>query len=152
MKVLCAVAALVSVGVLVGAGGSGRVSAQDRERMAVAARRLALLMNDSLPAKTAEVFGPASYRRAFRAWTYAVQPPYVSGAAEPRHWPNGPWYVIVIPGRFVWDGPFRRSRGSLAVRFWSPTHANSGIGMSGLVDKLPASMSLLGHPIQVDLR
>lgn len=152
MKVLCAGAALAAVGVLVGAGGGGCISAPNRDRIAAAASRLAIVMNDSLPAKTAEVFGPASYRTAFHAWTYAVQPPRISGIAEPRHWPKGPWYVIVVRGRFVWNGPFRPSRGSLAARFWSPTHANSGIGMSGLASKLPASMSLLGHPTQIDLR
>lgn len=153
MKVLSGVAALVSVGVLVAAGGSGRhLSAPLQQRMAAVTNRLAVAMNDSLPARSAEVYGPASYRTAFHAWTYAVKPPYVSGVAGPRHWRKGPYYVIVIRGRFVWDGPFRPSRGSIAAKLWSPAPANSGIGMSGLGNKLPASMSLLGRPSQISLR
>jgi hypothetical protein len=99
-------------------------------------------MNDSLPAKTAQVYGPASYRVALHAW---------SPAAQPLRRSSGRWYVIVIRGRFVWYGPFRPARGTFAARLWSLTAGNSGIGYSGLSRKLPPSMSHLGHPAPVSL-
>jgi hypothetical protein len=144
MKVLTGVAALVSVGVLVAAGGSSSHTAVPlHQRMAVAARKLALVMNDSLPAKAAQVFGPASYRVALHAWDDLARPPRQQ---------KGLWYVIVVRGRFVWHGPFRPSRGSFAARLWSPTPANSGIGSSSLSSKLPASLARLGRPILISLR
>ena len=144
MKVLTGLAALVSIGVLVAAGGSSRRSSVPLyQRMAVAARKLALVMNDSLPAKTAEVYGPASYAVALHAWDHRARPP---------RRPSGPWFVIMVRGRFVWHGPFRPSRGSFAARLWSPTPANSGIGSSSLSRKLPASIAHLGRPTRISLR
>ena len=144
MKVSLGVAALVLVGVLVAAGGSSRpTSAPLHQRMAVAARKLTLAMDDALPAKTALVYGPASYPVALHAWNAHAQPPRRQ---------TGAWYVIVVQGRFVWHGPFRPSRGSFAARIWSPAPANSGIGFSGLSAKLPARLGRLGSPISISLR
>lgn len=143
MKVITGVVLLVSV-VLVAAGGSShQTSAPLPQRMAVAARSLARAMNDSLPANSAQVYGPASYRVALHAWR---------AAAEPLRRSTGRWYVIVIRGRFVWYGPFRPARSSFAARLWSPKAGNSGIGYSGLSRKLPSSMSQLGRPALVSLR
>ena len=111
--------------------------------MAAAARRLAVVMNDSLPAERAAVYGPVSYRMALHSW---------SGSGRAPRYPSGPWYVIVIRGRFVWYGPFRPSRGSFAGRLWSPAPGNSGIGYSGLGGKLPPSLTRLGRPVLISLR
>jgi hypothetical protein len=144
MKVLSGIAVLVLAGVLMAAGGSSSHTAVPlHQRMAVAARKLALVMNDSLPANTAQVYGPASYRIALDAWNDFARPPRQQ---------KGLWYVIVVSGRFVWHGPFRPSRGSFAARLWSPTLANSGIGTSSLSSKLPASLARLGRPILISLR
>lgn len=143
MKVIAGVVLLVSVALVAAGGSSHRTSAQLRERMAVAARRLARAMNDSLPADSAQVYGPASYRVALHAW---------SAAAQPLRRSTGRWYVIVVRGRFVWYGPFRPARGSFAARLWSPTTGNSGIGYSGLSRRLPPSISRLGRPALVNLR
>jgi hypothetical protein len=68
MRFLAGVAVLVSAGVLVAAGGSSRQTrARLDQRMAAVARKLALVMNDSLPAKTAQVYRPASYQEALHA-------------------------------------------------------------------------------------
>jgi hypothetical protein len=143
MKVLTGVVVVVSAGVLVAAGGSGRrTSAPLKHRFALPARRLALAMNDSLPARTAKVYGPASYRVALHAWS--------ATARAPRS-PRGHWYVIVIRGHFVWNGPFRSSRGSFAARLWSAGAGNSGIGYSGVSRALPAAMSRLRGPRLIDL-
>jgi hypothetical protein len=141
VKLISGSVMLVSV-VLVAAGGSTQTSAPLRRRTAVAARRLARAMNDSLPAKTAQVYGPAPYRVALDAW---------SPAAQPLRRSAGHWYVIVIRGRFVWHGPFRPARGKFAARLWSPTTGNSGVGYSSLSRKLPPGMSHLGHPAIVSL-
>jgi hypothetical protein len=147
MKALAGVAALVSVGVLGAAGGTSRDTRVPlHQRMALAARKLTLVMKDSLPAKTAQVYGPASYQVALHAWGAAYRPP--PRARELK----GPWYVIVVRGRFVWNGPFRPSHGSLAARLWSPSPANSGIGYSNLNNKVPASLALLGRPTTISLR
>lgn len=147
MRFLAGVAVLVSVGVLVAVGGSNRrTGAPLHRRAAVAARRLALVLNDSVPARTAQLFGPRPYQVALHAWDATYQPP--PRARELK----GPWYVIVVRGRFVWHGPFRPSRGSFAVRLWSPTPANSGLGSSMLGNKLPASLDRLGRPIPISLR
>jgi hypothetical protein len=144
MKVVLGIAALVAVGVLVAAGGSSSLTgASLRQRMAVAARRLTLAMDDALPAKTAQVYGPAPYPVALHAWN--------DNASPPRR-QRGTWYVIVVHGRFVWHGPFRPSRGSFAARLWSPAPSNSGIGFSGLSSKLPAMLARLGRPIVISLR
>src|SRR5207248_645347 len=103
-------------------------------------------MNDSLPAKTAQLYGPASYHVALHAWDAAYRPP--PRARELK----GPCYVIVVRGRFVWYGPFRPSRGSLAARLWSPAPANTGIGYSSLNNKLPASLAHLGRPTTISRR
>jgi hypothetical protein len=147
MKALTGVAALVSVSVLVAAGGSSRdASAPLHQRMAVAARKLTLVMNDSRPVKTARVYGPASYQAALHAWDAAYRAPPRAGELK------GPWYVIVVRGRFIWNGPFQPSHGSLAARLWSPTPANSGIGYSTLNNELHSSLARLGRPTRISLR
>jgi hypothetical protein len=114
--------------------------------MAAAARKLALVMNDSLPAKTAQVYRAASYQKALHAWDAAYQAPPRTRELK------GPWYVIVVSRRFVWNGPFRPSHGSVAARLWSPIPANSGIGYSSLNNKVPASLAHLGPPTTISLR
>jgi hypothetical protein len=147
MRLVAGVAVLVSAGVLVAAGGSGRrTGAPLPQRMAAVARKLTLVMNDSLPAKTVRVYGPASYQAALHAWDAAYQAPPRARDLK------GPWYVIVVRGRFVWNGPFQPSYGSLAARLWSPIPANSGIGYSGLNNKVPASLAHLGGPTTISLR
>jgi hypothetical protein len=147
MKALTGVAALVSVSVLVAAGGSSRdTSAPLHQRIAVVARKLTLVMNDSRPAKTAQVYGPASYQEALQAWDAVYRSP--PRARELK----GPWYVIVVRGRFIWNGPFRPSHGSFAARLWSPTPANGGIGYSSLNNTMPSSLARLGRPTGLSLR
>jgi hypothetical protein len=147
MRFLAGVAVLVSAGVLVAAGGSSRQTrARLDQRMAAVARKLALVMNDSLPAKTAQEYRPASYQEALHAWDAAYQAP--PRARELK----GPWYVIVVRGRFVWNGPFRPTHGLFAARLWSPISANSGIGYSSLNNKVPASLAHLGRPTTISLR
>jgi hypothetical protein len=147
MRLLAAVAVLISAGVLVAAGGSSRrTGAPPHQRMAAVARKLALVMNDSLPAKTAQVYRPASYQEALHAWDAAYQAPRRARKLK------GPWYVIVVRGRFVWNGPFRPSHGSFAARLWSPIPANSGIGYSSLNNKVAASLAHLGRPTTISLR
>lgn len=141
MKVLAGVAALLCVLVVVAAGGSTRhMSGSLRQRIVTDARKLAYAMGDSLPVKTAQVYGPASYERALAAWGGGVTSPNVR---------KGRYYVIVVRGRFNCAGPFRRSLGSVATRLWSPTTGNNG---TGLGYKLPASTSRLGHPTLISLR
>ena len=141
MKILAGVAALLSVTVLVAAGGGSReLGAPLRQRLAADALRLARAMGDPRPARTARVYGPASYKAALAAWGGGVTSPDVR---------KGPYYVIVVRGHFVFDGAFRSTRGSVATRLWSPTRGNSG---TGLGNKLPASMSRLGRPTLIGLR
>jgi len=141
MNVLTAVAALLSVVVLVGAGGGRRhLSAPLRQRITADALRLARSLGDPRPARTARVYGPASYKTALTAWGGGVTSPNVR---------KGRYYVIVVRGRFVFDGPFRSTSGTVATRLWSPTTGNNG---TGLGRKLPASMSRLGRPTLIDLR
>jgi hypothetical protein len=147
MKLLTAVAALVSVVVLVAAGGgSPRMDAPLRQRLAAVARRLAVVMIDSRPLRTARVYGPASYRAAMRAW---------SGGATTSNRRSGRYYVVVIRGRFVGPGgipPVGRHgplHYSVASRPWSPTTGNGGISLR---NKLPATMSRLGRPALISLR
>jgi hypothetical protein len=141
MKVLTAIAALASVVVLVAAGGgSPRIAAPLRHRLAVAARRLAQAMGDPRPTRTARVYGPASYRTALAAFGGGVTSPNLR---------RGRYYVIVVQGHFVFDGAFRSTSGTVASRLWSPTRGNSGLGLG---NKLPASMSRLGRPTLIRLR
>lgn len=141
---LAGVAALASVAVLVAAGGSSsHVGAPVRPQLAAVARRLALVMNDSLPAKTARVYGPVSYERAIKA--------FEGGTTSQRR--PGRYYLVVLRGRFVcaWcprpEGA-KSPRGSLALRVWSPSTGNNGVGLSS---KLPTSMSHLGRPTRISL-
>jgi hypothetical protein len=145
MKVVTGVAVLVSV-VLVAAGVSAAhpQSSSLRQRMATVARRLAQSLDDSRPAKTARVYGPASYRVALHAF---------SGGTTPNR-RKGRFYVIVVRGRFVcaWcpRPPGAESpQGSIATKLWSPTGHGGGFGLNR---KVPGSLSLLGPPIRISLR
>ena len=141
MKLLAGVAALLSVAVLVAAGGSSsHLSPPLRERIASDALRLARAMGDPRPARTARVYGPGSYKTALAAWGGGISSPNVR---------QGRYYVIVVHGHFVLHGAFRSTKGSVATRLWSPTRGNSG---TGLGNKLPASMSRLGRPTLIYLR
>ena len=140
MKALSGVAALLSVAVLVAAGGSSRfLSAPLRQRIASDALGLARSMGDPRPARTVWVYGPASYQTALAAWGGGITSPNVR---------KGRYYVIVVRGHFVFNGPFRTTMGSVATRLWSPSRGNSG---TGLGNKLPASISRLGRPTLIEL-
>jgi hypothetical protein len=140
MKVLSGIAALLSVAALVAAGGSSpHLSAPLRQRIAADALRLSRAMGDSRPARTAQVYGPASYETALASWGGEITTPNAR---------KGPYYVIVVRGHFVFHGPFRTTRGLVATRLWSPSRGNSG---TALGNKLPASISRLGRPTLIEL-
>ena len=145
MKVLAGVAALLSVGVLVAAGGSSqRMSASLRQRIAAVAHRTAHSLEDSSRLTTARVYGPASYRAVLKA---------SDGTTTTNH-RKGRFYVIVLHGRFVCSWcprpPGAQSpHGSIATRIWSPDGHGGGFGIRR---KLPGSLSQLGSPTLVRLR
>lgn len=144
MKVLTAVAALAAV-VLVAAGGSGpHMTASLRQRIAAVARKTARSLDDSVPTKTARVYGPASYRAALEA----------ADGATTTNRRRGHFYVIVVRGRFTcpWcprppgaQSPY----GSFLTRIWSPDGRGGGFGIR---TKLSASLARLGRPTLVSLR
>ena len=150
MKWLIGFPALVSVAVLVAAGGSSRhMNAPLRQRIVAVARRAAHQMDDSAPVKTVLVYGPASYRVALSAFGGGVTTPNQK---------KGRFYVIAVRGRFVCAScprpalasgqPGPSPRGSIVTRLWSPTGGGGGIGLS---KKLPASMARLGRPARISL-
>ena len=140
MKVIAGVAALLAGAVLVAAGGSSRhMSPSMRQQIVADALRLARAMSDPHPERTVRVYGPASYQTALAAWGGGITSPNER---------VGRYYVIVVRGDFVFNGPFRTTRGSVATRLWSPSRGNSG---TGLGNKLPPSMSRLGRPTRIEL-
>jgi hypothetical protein len=140
MKVLTGVAALLLVAVLVAAGGGRhRIGPPLRQRLVRVARRLAHEMTGYRPARTVRVYGPASYKAALAAW---------DGGATTPNGRKGRYYVIVVRGHFVATGFAASPSGSVASRLWSPTSGSSGTAFS---NKLPASISRLGHPTLIQL-
>jgi hypothetical protein len=115
------------------AGKSRLVSASHhmtfRQGVVAIARKLAHHM-DYHSVTTAELYGPASYQAAFRAFS--------NGPTTPDR-RKGRFYVVALQGHSeaVW-------------RLWSPDR--HGFEATGFRSKLPASLSRLGRPAVITLR
>ncbi|HLY87310.1 MAG TPA: hypothetical protein VKO84_12500 [Gaiellaceae bacterium] len=98
-------------------------------------------------AKTADVYGPASYAVIDRAWE--------GGAAGAMTQVSGRWYLIVLHGHFQWNGPsppgakLPSSHGDLALVAWSPD-ARGGTGYT-MVRHVPRAVTRLGGPATISL-
>jgi hypothetical protein len=114
-----------------GCGGSSLPTAKARH----VARTMARNFGDP-SVKTAQVYGPASYQAAIKAF---------SGGATTPNRKMGRFYVIVLHGSFVVEG----SKTPSVWRLWSPTGHGGGTGFRRT---LPASMSQLGRPTLIRLR
>jgi hypothetical protein len=95
-------------------------------------------------ATTADVYGPASYATIDKAW---------EGSGHGAMSEGGRWYLIVLHGRFQWNGSVppgaKQPHARIALEVWSP---KSTTGQAvGFAKRVPTAVSRLqGHTV-VDL-
>jgi hypothetical protein len=142
MKSVAAAAAL-SAALLAasGCGGSSHGSASALHRASMVARNIARSLDDP-SAKTAEVFGPASYTALVNASQNVSSTAHRSGS----------FYLLVLHGRFVcaWCSrpPGGKSpTGRTVTQIWSP--AAGRLDLSILHRGLAPSISRLGRPTPI---
>jgi hypothetical protein len=95
---------------------------------------------------SAEVYGPTSHA----AIEKAVEGRVFSGDSPHG---RGPWYLIVLRGKFVFTGPLppgtKQPHPSVVMEIWSPT-SRWGADLN-FDNRLPATVSRLHGPAAVDL-
>lgn len=110
----------------------------------------ASVIGGAAAAKSADVYGPASYAVIDRAW---------KGGSGAMAQVSGRWYLIVLHGNFHWNGPvppgakLPAMHRNLALVAWSPNAhglASGGTGYTA-VERVPRTISRLGVPAAISL-
>jgi hypothetical protein len=95
-------------------------------------------------ATAADVYGPASYATIDKAW---------EGRGHGAMSVSGRWYLIVLHGRFQWNGSVppgeKQPHARIALEVWSPKRTTGQT--VGFVKRVPAAVSRLGGHAVVDL-